>query len=61
MEFQMNKTGLLLFSLGGLSTLIAGYQFIQGTVLWGSFSVFYALVFFVTGWLNYKKRKRSGS
>lgn len=36
----MNNIGLLLFVLGGISILIASYQFVQGTALWGSFSVF---------------------
>lgn len=57
----MNNIGLLLFVLGGISILIASYQFVQGTALWASFSVFYALVFFVTGWLNYKKKKQRES
>jgi hypothetical protein len=47
----------LLFSFGIISAAIAIYQFNQGATLWGGFSVLYSTIFFIPGWLNYKKGK----
>ena len=45
-----------LFAL--ISLAIAGYQFSQGTIFYGSLSVVYALVFVFVGYKN-RKRVRS--
>ncbi len=47
----------LLFSFGIISAAIAIYQFNQGTTLWGSLSILYSVLFLISGWLSYKKRK----
>ena len=57
-EIRMKNLFYLLFSFGVISAAIAIYQFSQGTTLWGSLSVFYSLIFFLSGWLNYKKVKK---
>ena len=53
----MKNLYYLLFSFGIISAAIAIYQFDQGITLWGSLSVLYAVIFIVSGWLNYKKEK----
>jgi len=51
----MKNLCYLLFSFGIISGAIATYQFTQGTTLWGSLSILYSVIFFISGWLNYKK------
>jgi uncharacterized membrane protein len=54
----MKNLYYLLFPFGIISAAIAIYQVTQGTTLWGSLSVLYSVIFFISGWLNYKKAKK---
>ena len=57
-DIKMKNLIYLLFSFGIISAAIAIYQFTQGTTLWGSLSVVYSVIFFISGWLNYKKVRK---
>ena len=51
----MKNLCYLLCLFGIISAAKAIYQFDQGTTLWGSLSILYSVIFFISGWLNYKK------